>query len=125
MECKKAPSLEGLLSILETAYVPVGTERKMQQAVESLLIEHGATYAREVKIGRLDRVDFLCDTTGIETKISGSHFEVAEQLLRYSQSPLVDGLILVTNRVSHRKLDGLANERNIPIRVVFVAFNGF
>lgn len=125
MECDKASNLEGLLALFETAFVPVGTERKMQQAIENLLIEHGAAYSREAKIGRLDRVDFLCGKTGIETKINGSYIEVAEQLLRYSESPMIDSLILVTNRASHRKLDGLANEKNIPIRVVFVAFNGF
>lgn len=125
MGCEHLLGMEGLLSIFETAFIPVGTERKMQQAIEALLKENKIAYAREVKIGRLDRVDFLCGKTGIEAKITGSYIAVAEQLLRYSDSPSIDSLILVTNRANHRQLDGLANEANIPIRVVFVAFNGF
>jgi hypothetical protein len=117
--------LNELVDLFANAFIPVSTERKMQQAVEDLLTESGVDYKRERKIGVRDRIDFLCDRIGIETKVSDSYIEVACQLLRYAESPDIDSIILVTNKATHRQLDGLANEKNIPIRVVFVAFNGF
>jgi hypothetical protein len=121
----QAWGLDELVELFDSAIIPVRTERIMQQAVEDLLRENEVEYRRESKIARLDRVDFLCGKTGIETKIAGSYIEVASQLLRYAESPAIESLILVTNRANHRQLDRLPNERNIPIRVVFVAFNGF
>jgi len=117
--------LDALVELFANAVVPVSTERKMQQAIEDLLIGCSADYQRERKIGTRDRIDFLCGKTGIETKTAGSYIEVACQLLRYAESPNVDSIILITNKASHRQLDGLANENRKPIRVVFVAFNGF
>ncbi len=117
--------LDALVDLFANAFIPVTTERKMQQAVEDLLRDHKAAYSRESKIGVRDRIDFLCDRVGIETKIAGSYVEVACQLLRYAESPEIDSIILITNRATHRELDGLANENHKPIRVVFVAFNGF
>ncbi len=117
--------LDALVDLFVNAFIPVSTERKMQQAVEDLLIERKTGYQRERKIGIRDRIDFLCDRVGIETKVSGSYIEVAGQLLRYAESPDIDSIILITNKAGHRQLDGLANENRKPIRVVFVAFNGF
>jgi len=117
--------LNALVQLLTDAFIPVSTERKMQQAVEDLLTCARIAHARECKLGRCDRIDFLCDGMGIETKVAGSYIEVASQLLRYAESPQIDAIILVTNKAAHRQLDGLANEHHKPIRVVFVAFNGF
>lgn len=117
--------LNALVQLLADAFIPVSTERKMQQAVADLLTCAQVTHAAEHKLGRCDRIDFICERIGIETKVAGSYVEVASQLLRYAESPQIDAIILVTNKANHRQLDGLANENHKPIRVVFVAFNGF
>jgi hypothetical protein len=96
----------------------------MQSAIAAALIQEGIEFRAEYRLAPRDRIDFLAGGVGIETKIAGSYIEVASQLLRYAESPLVTGLILVTNRASHRQLDCLPNERNIPIRVYFVGFYG-
>lgn len=118
-------AIDLLFGAFASGNIPVGTERAMQQAVGQVLRDAGVPFEPERRLAPRDRIDFLLGSgIGIETKIGGSYIEVASQLLRYAESPLVTGLILVTNRASHRQLDNLPNEKHIPIRVYFVGFNG-
>lgn len=64
----------------------------------------GVLAQRERRLSDTDRIDFYVPAarTGIECKTDGSPNTVMRQLLRYTESELIDGLVLVTTRQKHR-----------------------
>lgn len=64
-------------------------------------------FAREVRLGPRDRIDFLVDGgVGLELKINGAPSEVTRQLSRYAESEQIAALVLVTTRALHRMQPG-------------------
>lgn len=114
-----------LVDLLGCESLPARNEKKMQEAIAGLLVESNIDFVRECRLSKRDRIDFLVNGIGIETKISGSYTNVASQLLRYCESELVKHLILVTTKASHRQLLHLPNENGIPIDVIFTSFHAF
>lgn len=124
--CSNVLTLDDVLPLVESFDIPVGRESPMQLAIERQLRLSGIGFDREHRLAKRDRIDFLIDGgVGIEVKVGQSYTAVALQLLRYTESELVTGLILVTTRSSHRQLNHLPNERNVPIRVFFASLYAF
>lgn len=84
--------------------IPVGTEKRMQDAVAEVLRNAGCTFGKEWQFSKADRIDFfvMASGVGIECKIDGGPTEVLAQLLRYADQPTVKSLILVTRRHGHQ-----------------------
>lgn len=81
-------------------------ENDLQIAVGRILDELGIIFEREKRLGDAGIIDFYCTDSmiGIECKTDGGPSMVIQQLTRYSYTPLIDSLILITSRFSHRRL---------------------
>ena len=96
--------LEGLgeLAAILTQYrYLIGSESALQASLERVLQKHRITYIRERDLGRnFGRVDFYLpeSRTGLELKVKGSPSQVARQLYRYSLSPEIAAIVLLTGR---------------------------
>lgn len=99
-----------------------GTERELQDGIESVLTEAGIVFTREYRLGK-DPIDFMVDGgIGIECKIDGGPSAVIGQLVRYSQSPDVTSLLLVTSRHTHRFNSGMIAGK--PFSVLWIGGGG-
>jgi len=94
-------------------------EKELQDSIGKQLTESGVPYEREAWLGEQDRIDFLLEgTCGIEVKTKGSLTEVMRQLHRYSCSPRLKSLVLLTDK---RKLLILPpNMSGKPLRAVWI-----
>ncbi|MFP5276953.1 MAG: hypothetical protein ACLGPM_07550 [Acidobacteriota bacterium] len=79
------------------------SEADLQMGIEQVLSPSAFRVEREVQLGDLGRLDFLINgRIVIETKIGGSAAELMRQVARYAQSEMVAGILVVTDRASHR-----------------------
>lgn len=74
-------------------------EDELQQGVAAALALAGIPAAREVRLNTANRIDFMCDTVGIEVKVGGSAPDLIRQVRRYLT--LVDHVVVVTTRAQH------------------------
>lgn len=115
-------TIESINQLLSSHRFRFGTEIELQDGIEAVLRDAGVAYSREHRLAG-DPIDFLADGgIGIECKIDGGPSAVLAQLVRYSQSPEVAGLLLVTSRHTHR-----FNAKEIagmPFRVLWIAGGG-
>ncbi len=95
------------------------TEQDLQVGIATLLADEGFTATPQVRLGALDRVDFLVDGVAIELKVKGSAAELERQLTRYLARAEVSGALVVTNRARHRGLP--AEIHGKPVWVVWIA----
>jgi hypothetical protein len=97
--------------------IPSAKESAMQETVERVLSARGMAFVREHRFSEDDRIDFLVGSIGVECKISGSIFSVAEQLERYARHSNVQCLILVTSANRHFSINGLREKPLVIVRV--------
>lgn len=77
-------------------------EDELQCGISQALSASSFRAEREVRID-IGRLDFLVDGgIVIETKIDGSAAQLMRQVARYAQSDAVTGILVVTDRASHR-----------------------
>lgn len=94
-------------------------EASLQESIGRALDARLPGAARaEVRLSPRDRIDFLVGRVGVETKVAYSNDAVRRQLVRYSASPKLDELLLVTTRPTHRMPDTIAGK---PTLVHFLA----
>lgn len=111
--------MERIATCLHANGARSSTELAFQDDVAEALKLGGLSYRREFVLSPRDRVDFLCDGVGLELKIGGSSADVLRQLSRYTTSPKVDGLLLVTSRILHtRGLPDMLGGK--PLRAVYL-----
>ena len=111
--------MSNLLTTLRGHRFNFDTEAELQDAIEKVLKESGLYYAREVRLGEKDRIDFLLGPVGIEVKTDSPTNAVLRQLHRYAQYVLIAELVLITNRAKH-----LSIPRQIGGKPVTVIFTG-
>jgi hypothetical protein len=94
-----------LIDRLRGYRLPVSSELRFQEGVAEVLTRLGEPYQPERQLFsaagvRLGRIDFYLPIrrVGLELKVKGSPSDVTRQLLRYTQSPAIDELALVTWR---------------------------
>lgn len=92
-------------------------EAQLHDAIALALEAAGVGAVAEARLSDRDRIDFLAGSTGIEVKVAGSAAEVARQLRRYAEHPVIEALLLVTTRVRHRRMP-----RQIGGKPVFVVW---
>lgn len=99
-------------------------EKDLQQGVGQVLSGLNLNFKPEYSLAPRDRIDFLITDgsgVGIECKSNDSKggtslSAVTRQLMRYAQSPLITGLILLTTMSKHKNLPDTMNGK--PIYVV-------
>lgn len=91
-------------------------EDELQESLAATLCDLGFDAEREQTLGDAGTIDILIGRVGIEVKVGQSIATVIRQLARYAKSGLVDGLVLVTNRASHRRVPPSIGD--VPVTVV-------
>ncbi|NBB65069.1 hypothetical protein GVN18_38075 [Pseudomonas sp. ODNR1LW] len=72
-------------------------QQQMHEALERAFPERNIQ--RERRLNERDIVDFLVDGVAIEVKMNRARpAEIVKQLARYAESPLVEAVIVATNR---------------------------
>lgn len=98
------------------------SENEIHKAIAEKLRAAGVAFQHEVRIGKRDRVDFMCaGDVAVEVKRGKPNtYRVDEQIERYCASDKVSALVLVTERGLCRT----TNEANgKPVRVVTLSTN--
>lgn len=97
------------------------SEADLQEGIAGALVARGWRVEREVSLTPCCRIDLMVGSlnrVGVEVKVNGSIAAVSRQLRRYAECEQVGALVLVTNRVGHRRLpDELCGK---PLVVVVV-----
>jgi len=108
-------SIAHLLSQFQYA---TNTETVLQRAVQEVLQGASIPFDRERILSPRDRIEFFLpgEGIGIECKVDGSVNHVIGQLLRYTESDLIQGLVLVTSRNKHRTIPATLGGK--PVYVV-------
>lgn len=104
------------------------TEDDLQRGIEQLL--DGFDFEREWRIDARNRIDFLVRSAadqaariGIEVKVAGAAGTVEAQCHRYLDSGTIDGLVLVTTKRHHRKIEVKRFDK--PFVVCWLGRSGF
>lgn len=80
-------------------------ERELQGHLADVFARERIPFAREVRLSRTDRIDFLVDDrVGIETKVGGNATRLMAQLQRYAHSDRVEEILVITSRSTHGKV---------------------
>jgi hypothetical protein len=109
--------LQDIYTILSQHRFSFTTESELQAGIAEVLRGASIHFDREFCLLPKDRIDFMVGDVGIEVKTAGSLAGVTRQLFRYSESPLVGSLLLVTNRIAlHSHLPVEMNHK--PLRVL-------
>ena len=98
-------------------------ELVLQDLIAEMLAREEIPFEREVRLSAHDRIDFLCESIGVEVKVDGSLAEVTRQLHRYAQSDRVSELLLVTTRSRHKPMPPAFAGK--PIRVLHLVGGAF
>ncbi len=106
-----------VVKLLETFQFDSTTEAMLQCAVQKTLTAEGIPYEREKILSPRDRIEFYLSgpKVGIECKIDSSANTVMRQLLRYTESPLIESLILLTSRTKHRVIPNVLGGKRIYV----------
>lgn len=89
------------------------TEDGLQEGIAKALTAKGFPVEREVRLDARSRLDLLVGSVAIEVKVAGR--SPIMQVRRYLEHWRVEGLVLVTGRVTHRMPESINGK---PIRVV-------
>ena len=93
--------IEDFRLLLGSHRFQVHDEKALQAGIERVLREASFPFEREVELTPRSRVDFLlCGVVGVEVKIAGFPNDVLRQLARYAEVPRIQGLVLVTTRMT-------------------------
>ena len=94
------------------------SEAELQIGLSTALHRAGCVFTRESHLTNKDRIDFFIHGSGIgiEVKIGGSTSDLIAQVFRYTESELIQGVVVVTSRARHKQLPADINGK--PIRVV-------
>jgi hypothetical protein len=118
--------LECVVRVLETVTPQYVDEYDVQQACADALELAGHTAVREHRLTDADRIDILTmiddAVIGVEVKVAGALRDVIRQLERYSRSPELDALVLVTTRGQHHRIPTELN--GMPVRLVSLILGG-
>jgi len=95
-------SMDRIATALSTVRMPAQPEEyDIHAAVADALADAGLEYTHEYKLGPRCRIDFLVGRVGIEVKKGRpATADLTRQLRRYLESDTLDGVIVVTQRVT-------------------------
>ena len=96
----------GVVTILAAFDIATHEEAAMQRDI-AVIFDDTCAYVKECVLSPSERIDFLINGVGVECKVKGSKNDVLRQLARYAEFEVIEELVLVTTRASHRELDGI------------------
>lgn len=85
-----------IVRLIESRKINTTTEANIQRDVANLLREAGFHPDEEVQLDAASRIDIMVGSIGLELKARAPRRKVYSQLERYTASPLLKGLVLVT-----------------------------
>lgn len=94
------------------------TEADLQAKVEAALKAIGVDYERELVLDPKNRIDFLVGGIGVEIKTNGALNEVTRQVHRYLGFEAIGSLLLVTTKVTHKRLVRTMQGKELDVLVV-------
>lgn len=100
MGSEEAISAGAIIKLLHSQRVDLSSEKRAQNDIEAVLVQHGISHVREYRLSDRDILDFFLAESGlgIEVKIKGAaKMAVFRQLERYAAHDAVRSLLLVTN----------------------------
>lgn len=108
--------MRSIAAALSAVRMPAQPEEyDIHAAVAEALTEAGLEYEHEYRLGPRRRIDFRVGRIGIEVKKGRpASAQLREQLARYLESDALDGVIVVTQRVT--AVPGAINGK--PVRLV-------
>lgn len=111
---------EGLCLLLERSVRGVGTEDAVQQAIADVLRGQrpAIAFAREVRLDKANRIDFMVGAIGIEVKVGGGISAVIRQLHRYAEFATVSELVLVSARASLARVPTELNGKRVRVALL-------
>ena len=112
--------LAGVLRV-ELSGARVVNEAELQAWIERVLRARAIPHDRERTLEGVGRPDFMVGRTCIEVKVKGSRQDLLRQALRYTTSPDVGAVLVVTTRLSHTLPATLGDK---PVVVVCVTAFG-
>lgn len=87
-----------IVTLLTRHRLPLADEKMLQTEMAAAFSRAGLPFAREVRLGEGDVVDFMVDkAVAVEVKIKGSKRNVYRQCERYCAHDGVRELVLATN----------------------------
>jgi hypothetical protein len=93
-------------------------EADLQSKVETALKAIGVDYEREFVLDPKNRIDFLVGSVGVEIKTNGALNEVTRQVHRYLGFESIGSLLLVTTKVTHKRLVRSMQGKELDVLVV-------
>lgn len=87
-----------IVRFIETRRWPLSDEKRLQAAIADELSKIGEPFAREVRVGEHDIIDFMLGSVGLEAKLKGSAHAIYRQCERYCQYDEIKQFVLATNR---------------------------
>ena len=104
--------------ILKTYRFNYANEQELQEGIRRAFMAEQLDFGEEVSLTKQDRIDFTVGRVGVEVKVGHPLAAVMRQVHRYSQSDLIDELLLVTNRCRHAIIPKVINGK--PVEVLFL-----
>jgi hypothetical protein len=109
------PTLAQVAHAIRCCRFRYASEDDLQRGVHGALTQAGIPCTRETVVAPGCRVDHLCGRVAVEVKTAGSAGEVSRQLRRYLESGKIDGVVLVTSRVSHLRLQRVVPDKRVEV----------
>lgn len=91
-------TVQGIADAIASWKYDLSDEIRTQDQIGGALKAANIPFDREVKLTDSDRIDFMCGTVGLEVKLKGQARAIFRQIQRYSASPRVTQIIVVTAR---------------------------
>lgn len=89
-------TIVNILSIIDNYKFFYRNEKELQKQIEDIFISKKINYQREYSFGELGIVDFFINGVAFEIKIKGSKMAIYRQCKRYTESPEVKALVLIS-----------------------------
>lgn len=89
--------LRTIVSALQGRRFSLTNEKVTQAEIAAALDAAGIPTVREVRLGDAGIVDVMCGRIAIEVKLAGAKRAIHRQVVRYTDHPDVDALILATS----------------------------
>ncbi len=115
---------EELCLLLERSVRGIGTEDAVQRAIADVLRNQRPpiAFAREVRLDKANRIDFMVGHIGVEVKIGGGISALIRQLARYAEFDQVGDLVLVSTRATLARVPTELNGKRVRVALLLGIF---
>lgn len=95
------------------------SEEDLQVGLAKAFEEAGLSFEREVRLSKADRIDFIVgEGIGVEVKIKDRMSALQRQLQRYSASPRITALFVITPRLQLCRMPSAMSGK--PVKTILI-----